>query len=291
MRDQTAGILCRKKILFFSISLGMLSFAVPTAHTDILTLKSGDTLEGKVTEDKDEGILFEIDGGVVAFQRAEIEKIEDKPYFPAFQKMTQGRERGKGLSMEVIWQKGASLFSRKNKSFPSSYRKPVKRQTNSDPAENSNGRNFTLILLTALVQVLVASGVMQLYFLISRTHVTYFQSLLFQIKLMLVGSSVGLLGVTGVALGYALTMGPEAEPPGPWITWLMGLGCFMIFYSITYYVLAKKDFDAGFSEAFILGSVIGVTYFVVAQGFQLCGLGYTDPMVRQIEAWLRAVGL
>ena len=57
------------------LGLGMI-LACSAGWADILYLKSGDSLEGTVTQEAEDSITFQIEGGKIQFTRVEIDRIE-----------------------------------------------------------------------------------------------------------------------------------------------------------------------------------------------------------------------
>lgn len=265
------------------------------ACADVLYLKNGEKLEGRVVKETQGTVTFEIQEGRVDFQRSEIRQIErdsqseeavpvpagalsenalqqtpSAAIAPAVaapvKKITSAVRK---FSIKEWKGKMSRTFSRAKSAGQNRSRKPL------DPFAA-----LVPFLIAFVAQILAGGLALKGYFSITGSHVPYLRMVWFQLKLAIINFGIGFV----IGLCSALVFGIAAKSGA--IPSLKILAIYFLIAVIAYYVLAKRDLEVGFAEAILLSAVLGVTYFAVAKGLDSVGLGiptYADLMIKSFS--------
>ncbi|RKX92086.1 MAG: hypothetical protein DRP84_10610, partial [Spirochaetes bacterium] len=68
-----------KPILFIILTLSIFSSFIPLTYPDTITLKSGRTIKGLITQEDKDKVVIRIDIGTVTFKKTQILKLEYDP--------------------------------------------------------------------------------------------------------------------------------------------------------------------------------------------------------------------
>jgi hypothetical protein len=258
------------KILALGFLLWSFSHAV---YADILYLKSGHSLEGIVVEETDEVVTFEVGGGKIDFNRSEVDHIERGNALGAKDKTVErfSSETPK-TSLADRWKKWASRFSKEEK------QKREKPEGKGQEKQDVRTMIFLMMFGTVL-QFGVAGLTMKMLLAVTGHFVTYWEMLWFQLKLLLVGCLVAFVVSFAFLFLMAFLTKNQFE-----VNALFSLLLFVVPYTLTYYVLAKKDLDVGFIEAIPLSIVIGVSYVIVEKVLTDYGIVFPTSYLQQLRS-------
>jgi len=270
------------------------------AFADVLYLKNGEKLEGRVVKETQGIVTFEIQGGRVDFRRSEIRQIErdsqGEEAVPVPSAAVSGKALPQAASARVAPAEpgpvkkaisAARKFSIKN--FTKEWTGKISRIfSRAKSAGSSRSRNqkpkdpfaaLVPFLIAFVAQILAGGLALKGYFAITGSHVTYLRMVWFQLKLALVYFAIGFAVGCCSVLVFGEAIGSGGIPS------LKILGIYVFFGAVAYFVMAKRDLEVGFVEAVLMSVILNTTYFAVAKGLVAAGFGnptYMDLMIKSL---------
>ncbi|MBN1688229.1 MAG: hypothetical protein JW893_03940 [Candidatus Omnitrophica bacterium] len=265
----------RKRQIVLLAAFFLLLLSAP-AQADILHLKTGHSLEGRVVEENNNGVIFEIEGGKVEFTHAEIARIERKELSQTQAEVTEKfAPSGKKSSWKKKFENWKTQFSE--------WQTELSGQTKGARGRGKRKEHppvwiMALMLIAGtLIEFAGTAWVMKFYFMIFGHHSTFFEMFWFQVKLLFVGTIVSCIVAFGFGFVMSIFSGGVFQ-----MNFFMQVLLFVIPYTVVYYHLANQDLDAGFLEAMPLAAIIGISYMIIEITLTKAGMVFPGSLIYEM---------